>query len=49
MLLVCGALASATMVSFPATAQTPKPLSLQGEIDLDGNGKSVLLLRSNKA
>jgi len=36
-------------VTIPADAETPKPLSLRGEIDLDGNGKSVLLLRSNKA
>ena len=49
MLLLCGALAGVTIISLPATAQTLKPLSLRGEIDLDGNGKSVLLLRSNKA
>jgi uncharacterized protein (DUF1800 family) len=37
------------VAAFSAVAQTSKPLSLRGEIDLDGNGRSVLLVRSNNA
>ncbi|MFN8984782.1 MAG: FG-GAP repeat domain-containing protein, partial [Burkholderiales bacterium] len=48
-LLTCAAITGLMAVTIPADAETPKPLSLRGEIDLDGNGKSVLLLRSNKA
>lgn len=49
-LLLCGAaVTGAATLVLPAVAQTPKPLSVRGEIDIDGNGKSVLLVRSNNA
>jgi hypothetical protein len=51
--LICSAIFTviAAILSPVANTQVPtsKPLSLRGEIDLDGSGKSVLLLRSNKA